>query len=105
MFNKLKQFKDLRDNAKKLQNALSSESVTVRESGDKVVMTINGNMEMTGLAIDNELLNPANKEKLQNAIKSAHSDALKKIQKIMAGKMQEMGGLEGMGLPGMNKSQ
>jgi len=105
MFNKLKQFKDLRDNAKKLQSALSSESVTVREAGDKVVMTINGNMEMTGLAIDNELLTPANKEKLQNAIKSAHGDALKKIQKIMAGKMQEMGGLEGMGIPGMNKPQ
>lgn len=93
MFNKLKQFKDMRDSAKKMQNALSQESTTVRESRDKVVMTLNGNMEMTGLAIDKELLNPNQKEKLQNAIKDAHAQAMKKIQRIMATKMQEMGDL------------
>ena len=93
MFNKLKQFKDLRSQAKNLQNTLSQESVTVDSAGGKVVLTMDGNLQMTGLAIADELLAPDKKEKLQTAIKDAHGDAIKKIQRIMAMKMKEMGGL------------
>ena len=96
VFSKLKQFKDLREQGKKLQGALAGESITVREAGDKVVLTMDGNLGITGLAIDDELLNPAKKEKLQEAIKSAHGEALKKMQRVMAGKMQEMGGMDAL---------
>ncbi len=99
MFSKLKQFKDLRDQGKKLQGALAGESATVRTAGDKIALTMDGNLQITGLAIDDELLNPNKKEKLQNGLKEAHGEALKKMQKIMASKMQEMGGFN---LPGMN---
>ncbi len=97
MFSKLKQFKDLRDQGKKLQEALGGEAVTTRAMSDKVVLTMNGNLEITGLAIDPEALSPDKKEKLENAIKEAHTDALKKMQRIIAGKMQEMGGFPGLG--------
>lgn len=100
MFNKLKQFKDLRTQAKTLQSALAEESVTVKAAGDKVVLTMDGNLQMKGLAIDNELLSPDKKEKLQEAIKEAHGDAMKKMQRIMAMKMKEMGGLPN--IPGLN---
>jgi DNA-binding YbaB/EbfC family protein len=93
MFNKLKQFQDLRSSAKKMQNTLSQESVTVKTAGDKVVMTMDGNLKMTGLAIDPELLSADKKDKLQEAIKDAHADAMKKMQRIMATKMKEIGGL------------
>jgi len=36
MFNKLKQFKDLRNQAKTLQNALAQESVEYEKSGVKI---------------------------------------------------------------------
>lgn len=94
MFSKLKQFRDMREQGKKMQNALSGESVTADSAGGKVVLTMDGNMTLTGLSIDDEMLNPERKEKLQSAIKDAHADALKKIQRIMASKMQEMGGLD-----------
>lgn len=100
MFTKLKQFKDMRSQAKNIQSVLADESVTVRTAGDKVVLTMDGNLQMTGLAIDDELLTPAMKSKLQDAIKEAHTDALKKIQRIMAMKMKEMGGLPQM--PGIS---
>ena len=100
MFNKLKQFKDLRNQAKTLQSALAEESVTVKAAGDKVILTMDGNLQMKGLAIDDELLSPDKKEKLQETIKEAHGDALKKIQRIMAMKMKEMGGLPN--IPGLN---
>ncbi|MFA6485856.1 MAG: YbaB/EbfC family nucleoid-associated protein [Candidatus Magasanikbacteria bacterium] len=101
LLNKLKQFKDLREQGKKIQGVMSKESVTVRAAGDSVVLTMDGNMSITGLSIADDLLNPTKKEKLQTAIKDAHADAIKKIQRVMASKMQEMGGLEGLGLPGM----
>lgn len=100
MFNKLKQIKDMRSQAKELQSKLSQESVTVREAGDKIIMTLDGNLTMTGLAIDDELLTPSNKEKLQTGIKKAHEEAMKKMQRIMAMKMKEMGGLPK--IPGIN---
>lgn len=100
MFNKLKQFKDMRSQAKTLQSTLSQESVTVKAAGDQVVLMMDGNLTMTGLAIDDALMAPDKKEKLQNAIKEAHADALKKMQRIMMVKMKEMGGLPK--IPGLN---
>jgi DNA-binding protein YbaB len=91
---KLKQFRDLREQGKKFQNAMSGESVTVNNSG--VTLTMNGNMEIDGLAIEDSFISIDKKEKLQNAIKDAHKDALRKMQRIMAQKMQAMGGLEGL---------
>jgi hypothetical protein len=47
MFEKLKQIKDLRTQAKTMQNALSGEAVTVEKNG--ISLTINGNLELTNL--------------------------------------------------------
>ena len=98
MLTKLKQFKDLRSQAKELQSKLSEESVTINKHG--VVMTMDGNMKMTGLAIDSEMLDPSKKEKLEKTIKDLHEDVLKKIQRTMAMKMKEMGGLPN--IPGLS---
>jgi len=100
MINKLKQFKDIRSQAKTMQNALANESVTVREAHDKVVLTMDGNLQLTGIAIDDDMLNPSMKDKLQKAIKDAHGKAMKKMQRIMAAKMKEMGGMPD--IPGLS---
>jgi DNA-binding YbaB/EbfC family protein len=99
MLNKLKQFKDLREQGKKMQNLLADESVTVRAAGDKVVLTMNGNLELAAVVIDDEMLSPDKKEKLQSAIKEAHADALKKMQRTIATKMQQSGDFK---IPGLN---
>lgn len=91
MFSKLKQFRDLRSQAKTLQNALAQESVDVEKSGIKI--TMNGNMEVTSLTIAGDM----EKEKVAIYMKEAVNDIIKKTQKIMAKKMQEMGGFPGLG--------
>lgn len=98
MLGKLKQFKDLREQGKKLQNLIGDETVTVDKASGKVVVTMNGNMEMSGLAIDNSMLSPDKKNELEKAIKEAHSDALKKMQRTIAMKMQQSGEFD---LPGL----
>ncbi|MFA5211103.1 MAG: YbaB/EbfC family nucleoid-associated protein [Patescibacteria group bacterium] len=98
MFNKLKQFKDLRDQAKELQSKLAQESVSSEKNGVKI--TLDGNLEMTGIEIETSFLNSDKKNKLEETIKEVHKDALKKIQRVMAMKMKEMGGLPN--IPGIN---
>jgi len=91
MFNKLKQFKDLRSQAKTMQNALADESVTVEKGGVKINM--DGNMKITSVKIIEE----KSKEKLEEAIKDSINSAIKKTQRLMAEKMQKMGGFPGFG--------
>ena len=100
MFNKLKQFKDLRDQAKNWQNTMGQESAEGVAAFGKVKITLNGNLETTSVEIAEEMVATDKKDKLQTAIKEAHNEALKKIQRLMAVKMKEMGGLPQ--IPGMN---
>jgi len=89
MFNKLKQFKDLRNQAKTLQNALALESVDYEAKGVKI--TMNGNMEITKLNINTD----APKEKLENILTDVINETIKRAQKLMAKKVQDLGGIQG----------
>lgn len=90
MFNKLKQFKDLRNQAKTIQNALAIESVEYEKGGVKIIM--NGNMEITKLSISEE----SQRNKLENILTEAVNETIKRAQKLMAKKVREMGGINGM---------
>jgi len=92
MFNKLKQFKDLRDQAKTMQNALATEKVAAEKQG--VTIEMNGNMEVLSIVISQDLP----KEQLASICRDVFNDAVKKTQRVMAKKMQEMGGLSNLGL-------
>ncbi len=94
MFNKLKQFKDLRSQAKKIKNVLADEHAVGSGGWGKVKVMMSGNQEVESVTIDPELLSPTNKDKAEAAVKEAVNDAVKKIQKIMATKIQGMGGLD-----------
>ena len=100
MFNKLKQFKDMRTQAKDLQGKLAQESATGTAAFGKVSITMDGNLSITSLAIDDELMVVDKKQKLIDALRDAHSDVMKKVQRIMAMKMKEMGGLPN--IPGLS---
>lgn len=96
MFNKLKQVKDLRDKAKELQSRLGEISVEGSAAWNKVKIVMDGNSQVQSVDIDQEML--ADKAKLQDAMKEAYNDALKKAQRKMVEKMKESGDLN---LPGM----
>ena len=96
MFNKLKQFKELRSQAKHMQTALKEESVTVEKGG--VTITMDGNQDITAVDVRGDLLAPDKKRDLEAAIKDASAAAIEKTKRIMAKKVQSMGGLEQFGL-------
>ncbi len=94
MFEKLKQFKDLRSQAKKIQQALSEENVIGEAAWGKIRVTMNGNQEVLSVTIAPEMIGEGGKEKLESSLAEAMNDAIKKIQKVMAKKIQSMEGFD-----------
>lgn len=90
MFSKLKQFRDLRSQAKTMQDALAQETITEERNGLKVVL--NGNLEILEIKLSDNLA----KDAQENNLKTCLNDAVKKAQRIMAKKLQDMGGLPGL---------
>ncbi len=96
MFNKLKQFKKLRDKAKTLQNSLAEEKIEASAAWGKIKMVMDGNQEVKSVTIDPELL--TSKEKTEIAVKDVVNDAVKKVQKVMAEKLRKDGNFNFPGL-------
>lgn len=94
MFSKLKQFRNMRSQAKQLQNQLSQEIISIEEAGIKIVM--NGNQEIKELFIDEKYFNLAQKARLEKEITNAFASATKKVQRKMAEKMMKEKGLSGL---------
>jgi len=90
MFSKLKQFRDLRSQAKTIQDLLAQETVTEEKNGVKI--TMNGNMEVMSIALNSNL----DKSAQESALKNCFNDAVKKAQRLMAKKMQDVGGIPGL---------
>jgi DNA-binding protein YbaB len=90
MFSKLKQFRDLRSQAKTMQDALAQETITEERNGVKIVL--NGNMEAVSVSLNEGLNKPAQEE----AVKNCFNEAVKKAQRLMAKKLQDMGGIPGL---------
>lgn len=90
MFNKLKHLKDLRNQAKTMQNALAQENINIDKGG--ITITMNGNLEISNITIAKDMSTEAIEKAMVNAI----NEAIKKAQRVMATKMQEMGGIPGL---------
>ncbi len=98
MFSKLKEIKDLRTQAKTIQNALKDEHVESSAAWGKLKLKMNGNQEVESVEVDPELLSPGKKSDMEKAIRDAVNEANQKVQKIMAEKVRKSGGLN---IPGM----
>lgn len=88
MFQKLKQFKDLRDQAKKVQSVLSDETVHADSVGGKIAVVMDGNQKILSLDIDVSLCAPEHKQKIEKGVQDAIEGAMKKLQQLMVKKMR-----------------
>lgn len=93
VFSKLKQFKELRDQAKKIEDVLSQEKIEVDGAGGMIKLAMNGRQEIVSLVIDPSYHQSTPKAKLEEAMRKTFNEAVQKAQKVMASKIQGMGGL------------
>jgi DNA-binding YbaB/EbfC family protein len=95
----LKQAQQFQERLKTVQEELAGKVVTGTAGGGMVTATVNGKGELIGLAVEQDLVNPAEVAMLQDLIMAAVNDGLTKAREL--GK-QEMGKLTGgLNLPGM----
>lgn len=87
MFSKLKQYKDLRSQAKQMENALSQEIVHA-DVENKIHIAMDANQKIISLDIDPEYLNPEKKEKLQKDLIEVMERAQTKVKQALMMKMK-----------------
>lgn len=93
MFQKLKQIKDLRDQAKQVKSVLDDIVVVGSGARGVVMVTLNGSHEVLGV----ELTEGTPKADLERGVKEAFADANKKLQQELATRMRQGGDLGNLG--------
>lgn len=103
----MKDLSEIMRQAQQMQQRLQDVQARIEEttaegsSGAGMVrLTLKGKGELVALTIDPTLLNPGDREMLEDLVKAAHADARRKLDEAIADAMkQATGGLGGM-LPG-----
>ncbi|MBN1520378.1 MAG: YbaB/EbfC family nucleoid-associated protein [Spirochaetales bacterium] len=103
----MKMLKDpqaLQRQAQEAQERMASVSAVGSAGGGMVKLTINGAMDLIGVEISPEVVDPNDVGMLQDLIVAAHNDAAAKVKDAMQAELsRSMGGLGGMmGTPGGN---
>ena len=104
----MKDLSDIMRQAQQMQQRLAEaqekmEQLTAEGSSGAgmVKVTLKGKGELASLQIDPSILNPGDKEIIEDLVKAAHADARRRLDESMAEMMrQATGGLGGM-LPGL----
>ncbi len=97
MGNLLKQAQQFQAKIAKLQEELANKTVEATSGGGMVAVVANGRQEIVSIKIDPEVIDPGDKEMLQDLILAAVNDALSRAKSMMN---EEMGKLtHGLNLP------
>jgi DNA-binding YbaB/EbfC family protein len=97
MGNLLKQAQQFQAKLAKLQEELANKTVEASSGGGMVTVVANGRQEIVSIRIDPEVIDPEDKEMLQDLILAAVNDALARAKSMMN---EEMGKLtHGLNLP------
>lgn len=82
MFSKLNQIKDLKAQAKSMQDTLSQENIEVEKKG--IILKMDGNQKVLSVKIPEDMENST----IENVLPELFNDAVHKVQKMMAEKMR-----------------
>ena len=94
----MKQAQKMQNDVARVQEELKEKFVAGQAGGGMVKVTANGAQEIIGISIDPEVIDPEDKEMLEDLVLAAVREALAAAQEIAAQEMSRVTG--GMGLPG-----
>ena len=93
----MKQAAELKSKMEAMQAELDQMEVEGTSGGDLVTVKLSGKGEVKGVKIDDTLMQPAEKEILEDLIVAAHADARRKAETLLQDKMKSVAG--GLPLP------
>jgi nucleoid-associated protein EbfC len=98
-FDIMKNAQELQDQFGRIQEEMRDLSETGSAGGNMVQVTINGQMEMTGIKLDPACVDNRDIPMLQDLIVAAHHDAIERIQQDIKDKYGPL--LGGLNIPGL----
>jgi len=97
----MKQAKEMKEKMKTVQEDLKRVRVLGKAQGDKIQVSMTGEMEVTEIKIDPSLLTPAEQNNLTNGLINAFNQAAKEAKEIATSRLAELSG--GLNIPGLDK--
>ena len=95
----MRQAQQMQQKMSQVQNELAGRTVTASVGGGMVSVTLNGKNELLSVQIDREVINPEDREMLQDLIVSAVNEGFKKAQDMAQAEMRKITG--GINIPGI----
>ena len=97
--NIMKQARQMQSKVMQIQEKLAGETVEASVGGGMVSTVFTGQGDLVSIKIDPEVINPDDKEMLEDLVASAVNEGLKKSRELMS---ERMGGITGaLGAMGM----
>ncbi len=95
----MKHARQFQENLAQVQEELAARMVTGTAGGGMVTVTVNGRGELVGLAIEPEVIDPEDRQMLQDLVIAAVNDGLRKAKDLGRSEMGKLTG--GMTIPGL----
>jgi nucleoid-associated protein EbfC len=98
----MKQAQQMQEQMSKAQEELAGETVEASAGGGMVTVKATGALQITEIKISPEAIDPNDPELLADMVLAAVNEALRAAQQLVEAKLGgAMGGLQGLGLPGL----
>jgi DNA-binding YbaB/EbfC family protein len=95
----LKQAQEMQSRMAKIQEELANKTVQGSAGGGMVQVTINGQFNLTAMQIEPAVINPSEKEMLEDLILAAVNDGMRKARDLVSTEMSKLTG--GLKIPGL----
>uniref|UniRef100_A0A7V4JPK9 Nucleoid-associated protein ENU91_02075 n=1 Tax=Thermodesulfobacterium geofontis TaxID=1295609 RepID=A0A7V4JPK9_9BACT len=96
----VKEMQKIQKKLEETQKQLEERTITVQVGGGMVTVTANGKQEIISIEIEKELINPEEKEMLEDLIIAGVNEALKRSKEMIEEELTKITG--GLKLPGLN---
>lgn len=100
MGNLLKQAQEMQARMSKIQEELAQKTVEGSSGGGMVQVTVNGQLALTAVKIDASVINPEEKEMLEDLVLAAVNDGTRKARDMASNEMSKVTG--GFKIPGLS---
>ncbi len=92
MKNMMKQAQKMQQKILEEQKKLESETMEAQSGGGMIKVTVNGRKELLSIEIADEVIDPGDKDMLQDLIIAAVNEANSKMDEFISEKMEEIAG-------------
>ncbi len=99
MGNLMKQARQMQDKMAKIQEEMSGRTVEAAAGGGMVKAKANGVGDLVSVSIEKEVVDPEDVEMLEDLVRAACNEAIKKGRDLAAEEMKKITG--GMNIPGL----